>query len=130
MAIKFFWHIHHKGCIVEPATEPIENRIFYIKEFKPADEAELRLRLLQPVQGKLPKAVLDAGANFVEADEAWHKAHLEKDGIGSADFKLFRVRDVYLAAMIYNKEAIDALHAKECPDCTWNGTTIFPDKEG
>ena len=24
------------------------------------------------------------------------------------------------------KAAMEALHKKECPDCPWNGTTIFP----
>jgi hypothetical protein len=26
-------------------------------------------------------------------------------------------------------DAIEQLHAKECPDCPWNGHTIFPKKE-
>ena len=49
----YWWHIHHQE-LVEWLTEPVRARINYIKENKPADEIELRLRLLKPVLGKIP----------------------------------------------------------------------------
>ena len=87
-----YWHIHH-DILLEPLTEPIENRIQFIKVNKPKNEVETRLRLMKPVRGKLPK--LD------KARAEWDKAR--------ADPKVL------------------ALHAKECPDCPWDGRTIFPE---
>ena len=49
----YWWHIHHQE-LYEYLTEPIRARINYIKENKPKDEIELRLRLLKPVLGKIP----------------------------------------------------------------------------
>jgi hypothetical protein len=49
----FWWHIHHEQ-LYEYLTEPIRARINYIKENKPKDEIELRLKLLKPVLGKIP----------------------------------------------------------------------------
>ena len=52
-ATDYWWHIHHQE-LYEYLTEPIRARINYIKENKPKDEIELRLRLLKPVLGKIP----------------------------------------------------------------------------
>lgn len=49
----YWWHIHHEQ-LYEYLTEPIRARINYIKENKPKDEIELRLKLLKPVLGKIP----------------------------------------------------------------------------
>ena len=86
MAI-FAWRVHHE-VLLEPLTEPIEVRQEYIREQKPEHERELRLRLLKPVTGALPAAVVEAS-----------KAYMPD---------------------------ILALHAAECPDCPWDGKTIFP----
>ncbi len=72
------WHVHHE-LLAEHLTEPIENRIKYIKSDKPEAEQDTRLRLLKKMKGT---------------------------------FSTY--------------EELIALHAKECPDCPWNGTTIFP----
>lgn len=101
METVFCWHIHH-AILLEPLTKPIEKRIEYIKAEKPAGEIDLRLRLLKPVVGQLPAAVVEAWA---ACDQAW------------------AARDHALQA---NQAAINALHAKECPDCPWDGKTIFP----
>ena len=83
---KFYWHIHHE-TLVEPLTEPLKNRIKYIKEEKSKSETEeqieLRLKLLKKVKGKIVKD--------------WNK--------------------------------IEALHKRECPNCSWDGKTIFGGKE-
>ena len=47
---KPYWHIHHE-TLLEWNTEPIENRIAYIKVSKSPEEIPTRLRLLKPVQG-------------------------------------------------------------------------------
>jgi len=51
-----YWHPNH-DILLKWTTEPIENRIAYIKNNKPAHEIKTRLRLLKPVRGKLPEAV-------------------------------------------------------------------------
>ena len=79
--IKYAWHVHHEK-LWEVLTEPIKNRIAYIKENKPPAEQATRLRLLKLIKGPLPDKM--------------------------------------------TKAAMDALHKKECPDCPWNGSTIFP----
>ena len=49
--LKLYWHIHHDQ-LVENLTEPLKNRIDYIKKEKPEDEIELRLKLLKKVKCK------------------------------------------------------------------------------
>jgi len=49
--VKFYWHIHHRE-LIELANEPIRNRVKFIKEFKPKDQVETRLRLLRPVKNQ------------------------------------------------------------------------------
>ena len=61
--LDIWWHVHHE-VLWELLTEPIANRINYIKENKPKDEVETRLRLLKPVLGKLPKD-----------EKGWEKLH-------------------------------------------------------
>ena len=104
----FAWHVHHE-TLIEPLTEPIENRIAYIKQAKPASEVELRLRLLKPVQGELPAALNKAKAALDKARAAYAKAWA-----------------AYVKAGAACMPEIEALHAIECPDCPWDGTSIFP----
>ena len=113
--LEFCWHIHH-DTLMEPLIEPIENRIEYIKGNKPKNEIELRLKLLKPVEGELPKEFIEAWQKYREArqkyeearqkyEEAWQKCVEERDG-----------------------PQIFALHEKECPNCPWDEErkTIFP----
>jgi hypothetical protein len=71
LPVVYAWHIHDRR-LVEPLSEPIENRVAYIKSDKPKDEQETRLRLLKPVtdQQALRKAM---NRNDHEAIEALHK---------------------------------------------------------
>ena len=97
---KWYWHIHH-NMLIEPSTN-IEERIVSIKTNKPKDELGVRLRLLREVRGKLPDDLLKAREAYFKAREAYDKA-----------------REAYAPQ-------IEALHAKECPNCPWDGMTIFP----
>ena len=114
MRTKFYWHIHH-DILLEPLTEPLKNRIKFIKENKPKDEIELRLKLLKPVKGKLPDEVIKAGEVSGKVWEAYIKA-------GKTYIKAWEIYDKTLKK--YSKE-INELHEKECPNCPWNGKTIF-----
>jgi len=68
--LKWYFHIHHK-VLVEPLTEPIENRIKFIKENKPKEEIKLRLKLMKPVKGKLPQELIEAWQKYVEAEKKY-----------------------------------------------------------
>ena len=63
---KVAWHVHH-GTLWEVLTEPIKNRIAYIKSDKPKHEVATRLRLLKPIIGPLPEKITKV------AMEALHK---------------------------------------------------------
>ena len=107
----FAWHVHHE-VLVEPLTEPIENRIAYIKAYKPRHEQATRLRLLRIVKGELPAAYA-----------ARDKAYAARDKADAARDKAYAARD---KADADNLPAILALHAVECePDCPWDGRSIF-----
>jgi len=124
--LKFFWHVHH-DILLEPLTKPIKNRIKYIKENKPEEEVELRLKLLKPVKGKLPDKFIKALEARVKAGEARVKAW-------EAYVKTWKAFDKAWEARVKAWEAYDkagedpkiiALHKKECPDCPWDGKSIF-----
>src|SRR3990167_4449600 len=145
MNTKFYWHIHHE-ILVELLTEPLKNRIAYIKRNKPKGEIKLRLRLLRPVKGKLSKEVVKADQARDKAYQAWDKADQARDKAYQAWDKAYQARDkadqardkAYQAwdkadqardkAIEKHKDEIEALHKKECPKCPWNGKTIFPRK--
>ena len=118
------WHCHH-DVLLEPLTEPLKNRIKFIKENKPKDEIKLRLKLLKPVRGKLPEEFIEACQKYVEArqkyDEVEQKYNEEYD----------EARQKYDEMWQEYGLQIEALHKKECPDCSWNSKrqTIFPKKK-
>lgn len=130
------WHNHHQ-VLCEPRTGPIEERIAYISGHKPPAEIETRLRLLHPVVGKLPEAVMTAGAAYAKAeakawdayDKTWaaYKAWAATaNAYAKARDAYAKAEDAYAKVLTDNKEAIEALHKVECPDCPWDGRTIFP----
>ena len=123
----YAWHIH-ENIIVERLREPIEMRQEYIRAHKSRWEQALRLRLLHPVQGTLPEPVVEAAETLNLAWKVFSKAA-----------EVFNPRPTYLQAWkaydqaegAYSltlkeyKTEIEALHAIECPNCPWDGTTIF-----
>ena len=68
--VEYAWHVHHNE-LVERLTEPIENRISYIKSNKVPEEVPTRLRLLKKVQDV--KALRRAMAQGQEAVEELHR---------------------------------------------------------
>ena len=117
MVGEMFWHLHHE-VLLELATEPIENRVEYIRTEKPGREIETRLRLLRPVKGKLSAAREKAHA-------AWMKAHAARE---KADAAWEKADAEWRQAIALNQNEIDALHLEECGQygCPWDGKTIFP----
>ena len=132
------WHVHHER-LCEFLTEPIERRIEFIKKHEPPEEIEIWLRLLKLVKGPTPKKWQEASANFRKAEAEWQKAHANWS---EAYPEPKKVRDKKKKVRAERKESyakreevheeikpfMEKLHAKECPDCPWNGQTIFPGK--
>lgn len=148
-AHKLAWHVHH-DVVVEPVLAPLEERREQIRDCKPEAEVPLRLRLLKEVRGNLPDAVEQAA---LAACQAWaacllaRAAHrstwaacllasaareLAKDAFqeasaayGLADAVYGKAQVAYGRALRDNMPAVLALHAVECPDCPWDGQSIF-----
>src|SRR3989304_3377958 len=134
---KPYWHIHHKDFLLE-WSDDIQERIDFIQAEKPKHGVEVRLRLLKPVQGALPPKLVKAGdargkaedANakawdaYVKARDAYVKAGAAPDQAWDAFGKDW---DAYRKAYDKYLPQIEALHALECPDCPWDGFTIFPE---
>jgi len=56
-----------------------------------------------------------------ECDRAWEKRDRARE-------KRDRAREEYDRALEEHAAEIEALHEQECPDCPWDGQTIFPEK--
>ena len=102
----FFWHVHH-DLLVEWCYGYTE-RVKYINTDKPPAERELRLSLFAPVQGALPDAFIQACSVYDQACSVFVQA-----------------RSVYDQALAEHMPALVGLHRIECPDCPWDGYTIF-----
>ena len=109
--LKQQWVLHcHHDVLVEFLTEPLEERIKYIKENKSRKEQATHLRLIKVLTDKeaalMPKKTWEAlektweAWEACEACEAWEKAQ--------------------------NSKQMKEWHKKVCvPDCPWNGKTLF-----
>ena len=113
-------HVHHK-ILLEPLTEPIDNRVECIKENKPPDEVDLRLRLLRELTeeevNQLPKG-------FNQALKEYNLVGEEYNLVGE-EYNL--AWEKYRQDLEKYKPELEVWHKKVCvPDCPWNGKTIFP----
>ena len=96
----FAFHVHH-DVLMEFCTN-YKERVNYIKEHKPRGEQEIRLRLFQLISpARLPRPLAKALEVYAKALEVYAKA-------GEA-----------------YKPQINELHKELCPDCPWDGKTIF-----
>jgi len=127
----FYWHVHHDELL--EWCYDAEERIDFIKNRKPAHEIETRLTWFQPVKGKLPDAVIDAGEAHNKAyEEACDKAYEEASdkarvAYNKASEAYLKTHGAYRKALSDHKDEIEALHAKEQPGCPWDGETlVFP----
>ena len=136
------WHVHH-DILLQRLKEPIENRVDYIKSTKPKSEIPIRLRLLRPAKG-LGKT--EAYAKWEEAYAKWEEAYAKRREADAkrreADAKRREAdakwREAYAKrreadakrreadAKLQADPAVLALHKVQCPDCPWDGKTIFP----
>jgi len=127
------FHCHH-DTLVEYVYD-YEERVKVIKQTKPKDEQELRLRLFKMIPDELlPKkglaTYLKTGDAYYRArdayDSAWDACHSAWDAYDKAWYAYDKAWDAYYTN---NKTTLEKLHAKLYPDCPWNGETIFTRKD-
>ena len=125
--LEFYWHVHHE-VLCEALTEPIQNRIDYIKRYKYASEVETRLRCMTPVlhPERLPVEWEEAYAKWKEAGEKREEAYAKWEEADAKRREAYAKRREAYAKWL---PQIEALHKQEHPDCPWNGKTIFPKGE-
>jgi hypothetical protein len=123
------WHVHH-AVLYEKLTEPMKNRIDYVKASK-TDDPTLRLKLMRVVkdQSAMTKIVKGLEADQKSYDNALDRAKDEYRKGGKDDPKYLQVADEATAAyddLIEAETSLLKLHRQECePDCPWNGVDIF-----
>ena len=96
---KMYWHVHH-DTLLEWCWSAKERRE-YIRRNKPEDEIAIRLKLMKPVKGKLPKEFIEADKKRVEADKKWVEADKK-----------------WVEAYRKHFATIKKLHDREC-GCSW-----------
>lgn len=109
------FHLHHH--ILLEYCYDYDERVRFIKREKPKEEQKLRLRLFKLIPtDRCPQGGWKA---YSEAGEAFY-------GRGRACYNKW---DAYnKAAVVYykaNHEALDKLHEELCPNCPWDGESIF-----
>ena len=127
MKPRLVWHYHHR-ILVELTDEPIRRRNAFIECAKPQEERAERHRRLRCVRGPVPTFIVKA----IEALRVAEKV-IEKmpDNTLEVTWRqaINRLTHERLAlTRALRKKAMLRLHAKECPDCPWDGHTIFPRK--
>ena len=131
-----YWHVYHER-LFEWCWD-VEERWKHIKDLKPPEEVETRLRLMQPVKGTLggeeafseyKKALAEHSKVVAEYDEVDAKAGAEYEKAHAEYTKAFveytKAWDAWISTI--RPGDAEALHAIECPNCPWNGKTIFPE---
>jgi hypothetical protein len=109
------WHCHHEA-LSEVLTEPAENRIAYILSDKPKHEQALRLRLFRPAPTLAPA--------WAEYNRVQVPALAEYNRVNAPAWAEYNRVNAQAWAEYKRVEAAE--HANCCPDCPWDGHTIFP----
>lgn len=131
---QYYWHVHHEK-LVEKLTEPIKNRIDYVKATK-KDALETRLHFMRPVK-TVPAIVTQAATTdprvtkakriYDEVSKAYYRGKSDIDSYNrayEAYTKASRATSKPSAAEI--AKAWEAQHKIECFHyCPWNGQTLL-----
>jgi tetratricopeptide (TPR) repeat protein len=114
-----------------------KERVEYIKEHKPRGEQEIRLRLFQLISpARLPRPLakaLEACDKTREAydkaleacDKAWEAYDKTREAYDKALEACDKACEAYAKTLEAYKPQINELHKELCPDCPWDGKTIF-----
>jgi hypothetical protein len=117
------WHVHHDKLL--EYCYDYDERVKFIKSNKFRGEIAVRLRRFRLVKGNLPEAVIKAEAAREKAKATYNKARAGRNKVWAVYCKAY---EASCKALYDNMSAILALHAKECPDCPWDGRTLFSRK--
>ena len=150
------FHLHHYQ--LWEYCYDYDERVAYIKATKPEHEQKLRLRLFRLIpEDRLPGRDSPEWADYDKAREAHYKAWKDfakaceayneacgayyeawayygkaREAYNEAWTDYNKAREDYNeASEAYNKaysKEIEALHRELCPNCSWDGKTIFPKK--
>jgi len=141
-----YWHHDHDA--LASWCQSYEARVQHIRARKPQEEHELRLRLFQPVREPPAQLVwicqlYDQVSQLVdELDRTTREVAREGlsvplyvlDDLGSVReaalqtyMQVAAARNLDLWEWVKSDQA-QALHQLECPECPWNGYSIFPDR--
>ena len=103
----FYWHVYHDNLL--EWCYGYQERVDYIKEKKPKNEIETRLRLFKPVKDveAIPKEYREA---YKKREEAWKKWKEAEKKLEEAEKKC--------------APQLEKLHKKECGCKEWNGKEI------
>ena len=116
------FHVHHDLLI--DVCYDYQKRLDYINTEKPEGERPLRARLFKMIPpDRLPPTLLATWVAYRKAVDAYEKAW---DAYRKAEDAYEKAGDAYEKAEDANMPALKALHAELCPDCPWDGHTIFP----
>ena len=124
--MSLYWHVHH-DILLEPLTEPIEVRREYIRSKKPEHERELRLRLLKRIRGPLPDNIEMLAIDCIRMWDAFVAACAKGWGTADAISAYDKAWLDHVKAIRDHRVEIEKLHRQECPECPWDGKTIFLD---
>ncbi len=128
-----YWHAYHYPYLMYWVSD-YDDRVKVIKEEKPQHEQVDRLKWFKVVKGKLPAELVEAAQAGAKAQQAWVKIALAKDTTIQAEADAAQVcHDAEKTfRKIYRKHqpAIEKLHAKECPGCSWDGMKLVFGKTG
>ena len=120
---RFAFHCHH-DILVEYCFD-YDERVKFIKNNKPLGEEGLRLRLFKLIpEDRLPKPLVKAGKVYHKARDAYLKA--EPASLTKAEVAYGKARYKCLKTIQQHNQYLEELHKELCPDCPWNGKTIFP----
>ena len=132
------WHVRHKNLYGWCFSE--EGRKAYIRQHKPIEEQETRLRLMKRIIGPIPPMLIRlckeasiAGRALDAAQKTRLKARGGSWGVQETYDKTLQtwlaVQEKLRSVQEICQPEMERLHAVECPDCPWNGETIFPGSE-
>src|SRR3972149_3700162 len=155
--MKPFWHIHHEVLLewsddiqeridyikAHKPPHEVETRLRLLKPvqgalppklvkakaaYDTARDAFVKARAAyakaRDAYDKARDAFVKASVAYAKARDAYDKA---RDAYDKAKAAYAKARDAYNKAYDECLPQIEALHALECPDCPWNGSTIFPE---
>ena len=136
------FHVHHN--ILYEWCWDYDERVSYIKSQKPLSEQSLRLRLFKMIPTeRLPPKLQKADAEWEKAYAEWEKAYAEREKAYAEREKAYAERekaydkrekayaerekayDEREKAYAENEPEISKLHQELCPDCPFDGHTIF-----